>query len=132
MRPVDAPVTQEFGVPNKRYASGYHDGVDFGCAVGTPVRAMRKGVVTPNNWGPDYGKHIVQRRTFPIGTKNHLIYAHLSKVFVKPGQKIKKGQIIGLSGNTGKSTAAHLHVGERNGARWSTSKPVNPWGSINA
>ncbi len=127
MYPVkDVKISVPYGQKGKIWKRGWHDGVDFVCKTGTPVYAARRGVVTPISWGADYGKHIVQRRTFPVGTKNHLVYAHLSKIFVKPGEKIKKGQIIGLSGNTGKSTAPHLHFGERNGARWSTSEPVNP------
>jgi murein DD-endopeptidase MepM/ murein hydrolase activator NlpD len=133
MYPVkNAIISQKYGAKSKRYKIGYHDGVDFACKTGTPVYAARKGVVSSSNWGADFGKHIVQRRTYPLGTKNHLVYAHLSKVFVKAGEKIKKGQLIGLSGNTGNSTAAHLHFGERNGAQWSTSKPVNPQQSLDA
>jgi murein DD-endopeptidase len=56
----------------------------------------------------------------------------MSKVIVKPGQKISKNQLIGLSGNTGRSTGAHLHFGERDGSRWSTSKPVNPQKTLEA
>jgi murein DD-endopeptidase MepM/ murein hydrolase activator NlpD len=127
MYPVkDIPISTAYGVPGKIWKLKWHDGVDFACKTGTPVYAARKGVVAPSNWGADYGKHIVQRRTYPIGTKNHLVYAHLSKIFVQPGDKIKKGQLIGLTGSTGKSTAPHLHFGERDGARWSTSNPVNP------
>ena len=127
MYPVkDIPISTHYGVTGKIWKRGWHDGVDFACRTGTPVYAARKGVVSSSNWGADYGKHIVQRRTYPVGTKNHLVYAHLSKIFVQPGEKIKKGQLIGLTGNTGKSTAPHLHFGERNGPRWSTSIPVNP------
>jgi murein DD-endopeptidase MepM/ murein hydrolase activator NlpD len=127
MYPVkNVVISQKYGAKSKRYKIGYHDGVDFACKTGTLVYAARRGVIAAANWGADYGKHIVQRRTFPVGTKNHLVYAHLSKVFVQAGDKITKGQLIGLSGNTGNSTAAHLHFGERDGARWSTSKPVNP------
>ena len=127
MYPVkDIPISTRYGVTGKIWKRGWHDGVDFACKTGTPVYAARKGVVSSSNWGADYGKHIVQRRTYPVGTKNHLVYAHLSKIFVQPGEKIKKGQLIGLTGNTGKSTAPHLHFGERNGPRWSTSIPVNP------
>ena len=133
MYPVKTPViSQAYGVKSKKYKIGFHDGVDFACPVGTPVYAARKGVVTASNWGADYGIHIVQRRTYPLGTKNHLVYAHMFKVIVKPGQKISKGQLIGLSGNTGRSTGAHLHFGERDGARWSTSKPVNPQKTLDA
>ncbi len=125
-------MSQAYGVKSNKYKIGFHDGVDFACPVGTPVYAARRGVVTANNWGADYGKHIVQRRTYPLRTKNYLVYAHMSKVIVKPGQKISKGQLIGLSGNTGRSTGAHLHFGERDGARWSTSKPVNPQKTLEA
>lgn len=129
---VDARISKEYGAKGKIWKSGWHDGVDFACPVGTYVYAARKGVITANNWGKDYGKHIVQRRTFPLGTKNHLIYAHLSEVFVKPGQKVRKGQLLGHSGSSGKSTAPHLHFGERTGPRWSTSKPVNPQKTLEA
>ena len=125
-------VSQKYGVKSKRYKIGFHDGVDFACKTGTPVYAARRGVIAAANWGADYGKHIVQRRTFPVNTKNHLIYAHLSKVFVQPGEKVTKGQLIGLSGSTGNSTAPHLHFGERDGARWSTSKPVDPQKTLDA
>lgn len=133
MYPVKNPViSQAYGVKSKKYKIGFHDGVDFACPEGTPVYAARRGVVAASNWGPDYGIHIVQRRTYPLGTRNHLVYAHMSKVIVKPGQKISKGQLIGLSGNTGRSTGAHLHFGERDGARWSTSNPVNPQKTLEA
>jgi len=133
MYPVkNVVISQKYGVKSKRYKIGYHDGVDFACKTGTPVYAARRGVIASANWGADYGKHIVQRRTFPVGTKNHLIYANLSKVFVQPGDKITKGQLIGLSGSTGNSTAPHLHFGERDGARWSTSKPVDPQKTLDA
>jgi murein DD-endopeptidase MepM/ murein hydrolase activator NlpD len=133
MYPVKNPkVSQAYGVKSNKYKIGFHDGVDFACPIGTPIYAARKGVVTAGNWGADYGKHTVQRRTYPLGTKNHLVYAHLSKVFTQPGDKIKKGQLIGLTGSTGNSTAPHLHFGERTGARWSTSKPVNPQNTLDA
>ena len=133
MYPVKKPViSQQYGVRSKRYHSGFHDGIDFACSIGTPVYAARKGIISANSWGKDYGVHIVQRRTFPFKTKNHLLYAHLSKKFVSPGQKVKKGQCIGLSGNTGKSTGAHLHFGERDGAVWGTSNPVNPQKTLEA
>ena len=134
MYPIQTPfrITQGYGVKSNRYASGFHDGVDFACKVGTPVFAARKGVVARNQWGKDYGVHIVQRRTFPFRTKRHLIYAHLSKVYTVPGMKIKRGELIGLSGNTGQSTGPHLHFGERTGATFKGSKPVNPQQTLDA
>lgn len=129
---VNSRISKEYGAKGKIWKSGWHDGVDFACKIKTPVYAARKGVITSNNWGKDFGLHIVQRRTYPLGTKNHLIYAHLSRVIVRSGEKVKKGQLIGYSGNSGKSTGAHLHFGERDGARWSTSKPVNPQKTLDA
>ena len=132
MYPVTARITQGYGVKSKKYEAGFHDGVDFGCAVGTKVYSARKGIVVANQWGKDYGIHVVCKRTYPWGTKNHLVYAHLSKVIVKPGQKIKKGQLLGLSGSTGKSTGPHLHFGERNGATFRGTNPVNPQKTLEA
>jgi len=125
-------VTQGYGVPSKRYSSGYHDGIDFACPVGTPVYAARRGIIARNQWGKSYGTHIVCKRTFPWRSKHHLLYAHLSQVFTLSGMKVKKGQLIGLSGNTGQSTGPHLHFGERTGATFRGTKSVNPQGSLNA
>ena len=55
-----------------------------------------------------------------------MIYAHCSETFVKPGAKLKKGQHIAESGNTGNSSGPHLHFEVRDNARWSAGKPVDP------
>ena len=59
------------------------------------------------------------------------IYAHLDKVLVQPGQEIKKGDKIGLSGNTGNSSGPHLHYEVRNNERYSAGKDVDPMPFIN-
>lgn len=103
----------------KRLASGFgwrvdpvyrtprmHWGLDFSAPVGTEVYATGDGVVEEIEdiaWG--YGKNIVINHGFGYKTR----YAHLSAFKVKVGQKISRGQVIGLVGNTGKSTGAHLH-----------------------
>ena len=103
----------------KRLASGFgwrvdpvyrtprmHWGLDFSAPVGTEVYATGDGVVEQIEdiaWG--YGKNIVINHGFGYKTR----YAHLSAFKVKVGQKISRGQVIGLVGNTGKSTGAHLH-----------------------
>lgn len=103
----------------KRLASGFgwrvdpvyrtprmHWGLDFSAPVGTEVYATGDGVVEEIEdiaWG--YGKNVVINHGFGYKTR----YAHLSAFKVKVGQKISRGQVIGLVGNTGKSTGAHLH-----------------------
>ena len=117
----------------KRVASGYgwrvdpvyktkkmHWGLDFTAEVGTEIYATGDGVVeevTQNAWG--YGREIVINHGFGYKTR----YAHLSKFMVKEGQQVKRGETIGLVGNSGKSTGPHLHYEvEKDGQK------VNPIG----
>lgn len=84
----------------------FHAGMDFSSPVGSPVHATGDGKIVKvlrNGWG--YGNHIIIEHGFGYQT----LYAHLSAFKVKPGDKVKRGQVIGLVGNTGKSTAPHLH-----------------------
>ncbi|GGX24032.1 M23 family metallopeptidase [Aquimarina muelleri] len=103
----------------KRMASGYgwrsdpftkarkfHYGMDFSAATGTPVYASGNGVVKradANSSG--YGKHI----RIDHGFNYVSLYAHLSKYNVEVGQKVKRGDVIGFVGSTGRSVAPHLH-----------------------
>ncbi|SEL68763.1 Peptidase family M23 [Aquimarina amphilecti] len=103
----------------KRMASGYgwrsdpftkarkfHYGMDFSAATGTPIYASGNGTVTradANSSG--YGKHI----RIDHGFNYVSLYAHLSKYNVKKGQKVKRGDVIGYVGSTGRSVAPHLH-----------------------
>ncbi len=84
----------------------FHSGLDFTCPRGTEVYATGNGVieVVENKlWG--YGKSIVINHGYGYKTR----YAHLSKINVKEGQKVKRGELIGNVGSTGKSTGPHLH-----------------------
>ncbi|HLU87825.1 MAG TPA: M23 family metallopeptidase [Taishania sp.] len=98
--------------------SRMHTGVDFSANIGTDVYATGDGVVEvveSDTWG--YGKSIVINHGFGYKTR----YAHLSAFKVKVGKKVKRGELIGLVGNTGKSTGPHLHYEvELNG------KKINP------
>jgi len=86
-------ITTPFGKVGKHWSSGKHLGADFAVPIGTPVLAMVDGKVTNSTWGKAYGKQVV------IAVDGgFLIYAHLNAVRVKPGQEVKKGQIIGESG----------------------------------
>lgn len=84
----------------------FHSGMDFASAIGTEVFVTGDGVVEKveqNHWG--YGNLITVNHGYGYKTQ----YAHLSKFAVKVGQKVKRGQVIGYVGNTGKSTGSHLH-----------------------
>jgi murein DD-endopeptidase MepM/ murein hydrolase activator NlpD len=97
-----------------------HTGVDFTAPTGTPIYATGNGVVVDadkNNHG--YGRMVLIDHGYGYQT----LYAHLSQIQVKPGQEIKRGEVIGLVGNSGISKAPHLHYEViRNGRK------VNPIG----
>ena len=121
----DGKITTPYGKKGTHWSKGYHTGVDFAVPVGTNVLAVADGVITNANWGKAYGIQIVQE----IGLhskKQYCIYAHLSKTLVKPGDKVKKGQQIGESGNTGNSTGPHLHFELRDKIRWSDGTDLDP------
>ncbi len=84
----------------------FHEGIDFTAPVGTEIYATGNGTVVEagRNQG-GYGNEIVIDHGYSYKT----VYAHLSRIFVRPGQKVMRGQVIGYVGNTGKSTSPHLH-----------------------
>jgi murein DD-endopeptidase MepM/ murein hydrolase activator NlpD len=136
MKPVDAKfkITQGYGNKSGLYQSGMHKGVDYGVPVGTSVFACVDGVVIGNSWGSAFGNHIIiANDNFVDGSSGLWIgYAHLSKINVKVGQKIKRGQVIGLSGMTGHVTGPHLHIEVQKQDRWNALGSVNPLKWINA
>lgn len=84
----------------------FHAGMDFSAKTGTAVYASGDGtVVRADNKATGYGNHIVIRHGYGYET----LYAHLSKYNVRPGQKVKRGDVIGFVGSTGRSEAPHLH-----------------------
>ncbi|WP_392561560.1 murein DD-endopeptidase MepM [Orbus sturtevantii] len=82
-----------------------HNGVDFAVSRGTPVLSVGEGEVVIAKYSGSAGNFIAIRHGRQYTTK----YMHLDKILVKPGQQVKKGDKIGLSGNTGRSTGPHLH-----------------------
>ncbi len=85
-----------------------HNGVDIGAPVGSPILAAADGVVLAaksSGYNGGYGKMIII--SHPNGTQT--VYGHLSNVYVTTGQSVSKGEQIGESGNTGRSTGPHLH-----------------------
>lgn len=83
----------------------FHEGMDFSAPVGTPVYATGDATVQSASWESGYGNMIVLNHGFGYTTR----YAHLSNMVVRPGQSVKRGDLIGHVGNTGKSTGSHLH-----------------------
>lgn len=116
-----------FAVPVKdafRFTSGFgmrwgrmHKGTDFAAPHGTPIYATADGVVTHASWQSGYGLMVKIQHEFGIETR----YAHNSKIFVKKGQRVSRGQKISAMGSTGRSTGTHLHYEVRVGG-----KAVNP------
>ena len=83
----------------------FHEGMDFTAPVGTDIFATGNGVVTYAGWRQGYGETVEIDHGFNYATR----YAHCSKLFVRVGQKVKRGDVIALVGNTGKSTGPHVH-----------------------
>ena len=83
----------------------FHDGLDIAVAEGTNVIAVRTGTVTEVRNSATYGKLL----KYETEDGYEVMYAHLSAVLVKEGEKIKQGQVVAKSGNTGLSTGPHLH-----------------------
>jgi len=84
----------------------FHAGLDFAAPQGTPIYATANGAVkTAGNLGNGYGNHVVLNHGYGYET----LYGHMYKVKVKPGERIKRGEIIGWVGSTGKSTGPHCH-----------------------
>ncbi len=88
-----------------QYFSWRHNGLDIANKIGTPIYAADAGVVEFAKWGRGYGMEILINH----GGGKKTRYAHLSKFFVKKGQKVSKGETIGAMGSTGWSTGPHIH-----------------------
>jgi hypothetical protein len=111
--PVVGTITQHFGEGTARFGQKAHNGIDIAVAVGTPVLAIADGVVMFSGIDAEgYGNYI---RCFHPSIHSHSFYAHLSEMHVQPGQPVKQGQTIALSGNSGNSTGPHLHFELRAG-----------------
>ncbi|MBI2574386.1 M23 family metallopeptidase [Candidatus Woesearchaeota archaeon] len=107
MWPAEAEISSCYGPREAPVAgvSNWHDGIDFAVPVGTDVKAIADGEVIDALGDPSYGNSILVMHGNIVAR-----YAHLSKMLVKKGDKAEKGKTIGKSGNTGKSTGAHLHL----------------------
>ncbi|HMO02891.1 MAG TPA: M23 family metallopeptidase [Oligoflexia bacterium] len=104
---MDTKVASDFGKRRHPIARAvkHHNGIDLAAPYGSPVRAVKEGIVIFADFYGAYGNLV----TIKHGPATTTHYGHLMKIKVKPGQKIKAGDIIGLVGSTGLSTGPHLH-----------------------
>jgi murein DD-endopeptidase MepM/ murein hydrolase activator NlpD len=132
-RRVKAGKGSRFGMPirHARITSGFsyrrwhpilkryrpHHGTDFGARRGTPLLAVNDGKVIFAGWMGGYGRVVKIKHAGGYVS----LYAHQSRIRVKRGQHVKKGQIIGYVGSSGRSTGPHLHFGLMKNGRW-----INP------
>lgn len=106
-------ITTPYGTPGN-WQAGYHTGDDYATRGmhHFPVRAARRGRVVSvgGPWGRAYGLTVVI-----LGPKGRIQmgYAHLSEAYVKVGQQVRAGEVIGFTGVTGRTTGEHLHYEER-------------------
>ncbi|MDI6823316.1 MAG: M23 family metallopeptidase [Bacillota bacterium] len=89
----------------------WHPAIDIAAPAGTPVRAADTGMVTFAGWQGGYGRLIIVEHGNGMSTR----YAHLSRVDVRPGDQVERGQVIGAVGSTGRATGPHLHFEVRAG-----------------
>ncbi|MCE2516017.1 MAG: peptidoglycan DD-metalloendopeptidase family protein [Acidobacteria bacterium] len=118
--PADGILGDRFGFILNRFGPGlsrFHRGIDIVNRPGSQVVASADGIVLSAKWRSNYGKTIILKHHFGLST----IYAHLSDYNVVAGESVRRGQVIGFVGNTGRSTGPHLHYEVRIG-----DMPVNP------
>ena len=104
----DFPITLDYGekFPPLYTDESPHQGIDFGCPMGTPILSSEDGTVDfTASLTVGYGKYVRIKHVDGYIT----LYAHLSEISVREGQTVVKGQIIGKSGSSGNSTGPHLH-----------------------
>jgi murein DD-endopeptidase MepM/ murein hydrolase activator NlpD len=107
-RPVQiVSVASGFGVRSDPFRGGraMHAGVDMPGPIGTPIYATADGLVGRTGWVGGYGNLVELEHGKGIQTR----YGHLSSILVAPGTRVKRGQLVGLMGSTGRSTGSHLH-----------------------
>ncbi|WP_159790814.1 M23 family metallopeptidase [Sodalinema gerasimenkoae] len=104
---VSTQVTSYFGKRQNPFGIGkeFHNGLDFAGDPGDPVISTAWGVVTHAGWGGGYGKYV----EVDHGNGYMTLYAHLSEISVQWGEEVERGDLVGLVGSTGRSTAPHLH-----------------------
>ena len=118
--PVVGRINSRFGWRGDPFSGrrrDWHTGLDIKGPTGRPIVASKSGVVTYAGWMSGYGRTVVVDH----GGGYTTLYAHCSRLYVRPGSRVKQGQSIASVGSTGRSTGSHLHFEVRVNGR-----PVNP------
>jgi len=118
--PIEGVLRSSFGGRSDPFSGegAFHTGIDLAAPVGTSVRASADGVVVSAAWSGAYGKLVV----IDHGNGLQTYYAHLSSLLVIPGEEVRRGQTIALSGSSGRATGPHMHYEVR-----LAGTPVNPY-----
>lgn len=113
--PVNGRIVSNFGWRKDPFGSGYeyHTGIDIEAPYGAPIYATANGLVVYAGWYSGYGNIVILKH--PSGYET--LYAHLSRIEVKNGEKVNSGQVIGYVGSTGRSLGPHLHYEVRLGSK---------------
>ncbi len=117
--PTHGIITSPFGMRHDPFTGimRFHNGVDIANRVGTKIVASMAGVVARTGINPTYGRYIIIRHEDGFQT----LYAHLSRILVRRGERVRQDELIGRMGNTGYSTGPHLHF-----SIFKNGKPVDP------
>lgn len=117
--PVRGPLTSPFGWRSSPIGWGreFHAGVDIGAPWGAPVAATADGTVVYAGWKAGLGQTVIIDHGFGL----HTLYGHNSRLVVRPGQEVKRGQTVAHVGSTGRSTGPHVHY-----EVWRWGRPVDP------
>jgi murein DD-endopeptidase MepM/ murein hydrolase activator NlpD len=117
--PVGGNISSSYGKRDSPFSGKwtFHSGVDISASSGTPIRATADGVVSYSGWTQDSGYLVVIEHGRGFSTA----YAHNKSNLFKIGQKVKRGDIIGYVGSTGRSTGPHVHY-----EIWENGKRINP------
>lgn len=118
--PVEGRLVSSFGFRSDPFNGGdsFHAGVDLEAAYGTPIKTAADGVVEQADWMSTFGKLVVVDHGNGLKT----YYAHLSNFDVVQGQEVRRGQVIGRAGNSGRTQGNHVHYEVHQGGA-----PVNPY-----
>lgn len=122
--PVRGRITSDYGwrVHPILQKKSFHKGIDIAIITGTPIKSIKSGKVISSGWNGGLGKTV----SIDHGNGVVSLYGHNSRLLVKKGQYVKRGQVIAKSGNTGRSTGPHLEF-----RMMINGKPVNPHKYIN-
>lgn len=134
--PSKYKITTPYGKRGPMWSSGHHQGVDYACPVGTdliaPIDATVVGVGVQGGWGTAFGRFeiilqfVAKRGPLLPARTYYAILAHGSSSYVKIGDKVKAGQVIGKSGAEGNVSGPHLHFEVQTSRFWSKTNDVDP------